>query len=36
MQIALVLYSGMTTLDAVGPYEILRLIPNADVRAIRS
>ena len=34
MQIAIVLYSGMTTLDAVGPYEVLRFIPNADVRFV--
>lgn len=24
MQIAIVLYPGMTTLDAIGPYEVLR------------
>ena len=34
MQIAIVLYSGMTTLDAIGPYEVLRFIPKADVRFV--
>jgi hypothetical protein len=32
MQIAIVLYPGLTALDAVGPYEILRLLPDAEVR----
>ena len=34
MQIAIVLYPGMTALDAVGPYEILRLLPDAEVRFV--
>jgi len=34
MQIAIVLYPGMTALDALGPYEILRLIPGADLRFV--
>jgi putative intracellular protease/amidase len=25
---------GMTTLDAVGPYEVLRFIPNAEIRFV--
>jgi transcriptional regulator GlxA family with amidase domain len=32
MQIAIVLYPGLTALDAVGPYEVLRLLPEAEVR----
>lgn len=31
MQIAIVLYPGMTALDAIGPYEVLRLIPDAEI-----
>lgn len=31
MQIAIVLYPGFTALDAVGPYEVLHLMPDADV-----
>jgi transcriptional regulator GlxA family with amidase domain len=34
MQIAIVLYPGMTALDAVGPYEILRLLPDAEIRFV--
>jgi len=34
MQIAIVLYPGMTALDAVGPYEVLRLLPDAEVRFV--
>jgi putative intracellular protease/amidase len=34
MQIAIVLYPGRTALDAVGPYETLRLLPDAEVRFI--
>jgi transcriptional regulator GlxA family with amidase domain len=34
MQIAIVLYPGLTALDAVGPYEILRLLPDAEVRFV--
>lgn len=34
MQIAIVLYPGFTALDAVGPYEVLRLMPEADVRFV--
>jgi transcriptional regulator GlxA family with amidase domain len=34
MQIAVVLYPGLTALDAVGPYEILRLLPDTEVRFV--
>jgi putative intracellular protease/amidase len=34
MQIAIVLYPGFTALDAVGPYEVLRLLPEAEVRFV--
>lgn len=34
MQIAIVVYPGMTALDALGPYEILRLIPGVDLRFV--
>ncbi|MEV6301420.1 DJ-1/PfpI family protein [Actinoplanes sp. NPDC051861] len=34
MQIAIVLYPGVTALDAVGPYEFLRSLPEAEVRFI--
>ena len=34
MQIAIVLYEGMTALDAIGPYEVLRQLPNAELRLV--
>lgn len=34
MQIAIVLYSGLTALDALGPYEVLRFMPNCDLRFV--
>jgi len=34
VQIAIVLYPGVTALDAVGPYEVLRLLPDAEVRFV--
>ncbi|BCY13505.1 DJ-1/PfpI family protein [Actinoplanes sp. L3-i22] len=34
MQIAIVLYPGMTALDAIGPYEILRFLPDAELRFV--
>ena len=34
MQIAIVLYPGMTALDALGPYEIFRCIPDVDLRFV--
>jgi transcriptional regulator GlxA family with amidase domain len=33
-QIAIYLYHGVTALDAVGPWEVLRHIPNAEVRFV--
>lgn len=36
MQIAIVLYPGMTALDAIGPYEVLRAIPGAHLRFVGS
>ncbi|MET8777889.1 DJ-1/PfpI family protein [Nocardia sp. NPDC004654] len=33
-QIAVVLYPGMTALDAIGPYEVLRFAPGAEVRFV--
>jgi len=34
MQIAIVVYQGMTALDAIGPYEVLRFIEGAEVRFV--
>jgi transcriptional regulator GlxA family with amidase domain len=34
MQIAIVLYPGITALDAIGPYEVLHLMPDAEVRFV--
>ncbi len=34
MQIAIVVYKGMTALDAIGPYEVLRQIPHAEIRFV--
>lgn len=34
MQIAIVLYPGYTALDLVGPYEVLKLMPDTDVRFV--
>ena len=34
MQIAIVLYPGFTALDFIGPYEVLRWLPNAEVRFV--
>src|SRR5215212_5876293 len=35
-EIALFLYDGMTALDAVGPYEVLARLPDAEVKFIAS
>jgi transcriptional regulator GlxA family with amidase domain len=32
MQIAIGLYEGFTALDAIGPYQVLSLVPGTDVR----
>ena len=34
MQIAILLYDGLVALDAVGPYDVLKLVPGADVRLV--
>lgn len=34
MQIAVVLYPGFTSLDFIGPYEVLRKLPHAQVRFV--
>ncbi|OBI07558.1 glutamine amidotransferase [Mycolicibacter heraklionensis] len=34
MQIAIVLYPGFTSLDFIGPYEVLRWLPDAQVRFV--
>lgn len=34
MEIALLLYDGMATLDAIGPYEVLRNVPGWEVRTV--
>lgn len=36
MQIAIVLYRGMTALDAIGPYEVFRFIPDVEIRFVSS
>ncbi|OHU64978.1 DJ-1/PfpI family protein [Mycobacteroides chelonae] len=32
MQIGFVLYPGVTALDTIGPYELLRMLPGAEIR----
>jgi hypothetical protein len=34
MEIAILLFDGVTALDAVGPYEVLRSIPGARIRFV--
>lgn len=34
MQIAIVLYPGFTALDALGPYEVFKMLPNAELRFV--
>jgi putative intracellular protease/amidase len=34
MQIAFLIYEGLTALDIVGPYEVLSQIPGVDVRFV--
>src|SRR5262245_64960298 len=34
MQIVILLYEGMTALDAIGPYEVLVNLPGAEVRFV--
>ena len=33
-QIAIVIYPGFTALDFIGPYEVLRWLPDAEVRFV--
>ena len=34
MQVAILLYDGLVALDAIGPYDVLKLMPQADVRLV--
>lgn len=34
MQIAILLFDGLVALDAIGPYDVLKLVPGADVRFV--
>jgi putative intracellular protease/amidase len=34
LQIAIVLYPGFTAMDAIGPYEVLKLLPGVEVRFV--
>jgi putative intracellular protease/amidase len=34
MQIAFLIYEGLTSLDIIGPYEVLARVPDADVRFV--
>jgi len=34
VQIAIVVYPGMTALDAIGPYEVLRFVPGSELRFV--
>jgi transcriptional regulator GlxA family with amidase domain len=34
MQVAIVVYPGFTALDALGPYEVLKLLPGAELRFV--
>ena len=34
MKIAIVLYPGFTALDAIGPYEVLKMLPGAELRFV--
>ena len=34
MQVAIVIYPGLTALDALGPYEILKLMPDTEIRFV--
>ena len=33
-QIAIVLYPGFTSLDALGPYEVLKFLPDIETRFV--
>ena len=34
MQVAILLFDGLVALDAIGPYDVLKLVPRADVRLV--
>ncbi|MES2310519.1 MAG: DJ-1/PfpI family protein [Verrucomicrobiota bacterium] len=34
LQIAIAIYPGFTALDAIGPYEILKMIPESEIRFV--
>jgi transcriptional regulator GlxA family with amidase domain len=34
LQLAIVLYPGFTAMDAIGPYEVLKLLPNIEARFV--
>lgn len=34
MKISILLYENVTALDAIGPYEVLHLMPDAEVRFV--
>lgn len=34
MQVAILLFDGVVALDAVGPYDVLKLMPQADLRLV--
>jgi putative intracellular protease/amidase len=34
MEIAVLLFDGLTALDAIGPYEVLKSIPGAQIRFV--
>ncbi|HLZ56120.1 MAG TPA: hypothetical protein VKR06_04165, partial [Ktedonosporobacter sp.] len=36
MKIAILLYHGLTALDAIGPYEVLNQLPNSQVTFVSS
>jgi transcriptional regulator GlxA family with amidase domain len=34
VQVAILLFDGVVALDAIGPYDVLKLVPGADVRMV--
>ena len=34
MQIAILIFDGLTALDAIGPYEVLSRLPGAELRFV--
>jgi hypothetical protein len=35
-EVAILIYEGMTTLDVIGPYEVLARLPDAEVKLVAS